>query len=159
VQLRAVSGLAPRAPPGTGKGCVQCGEPPPKPPPTKTLQNYAVSRTHAGRRLGEVLGEAPITSPIDPSAVAVAIGCDVVVEYTRPVSAKATIGVALSAAPRRGSGSLRDIPHRAWKMSQPGSDALSAVVAPGSAPGEQAARQTCHAEASFLNTGTSTGTT
>jgi 4-hydroxy-tetrahydrodipicolinate reductase len=50
----------------------------------------AVSRTHAGRRLGEVLGDARITCPIYSSAVeALSSRCDVFVEYTKPDSAKA----------------------------------------------------------------------
>ena len=56
----------------------------------------AVSRTHAGRRLGEVLGDARITCPIYASAAdALASGCDVFVEYTKPDSAKDNVLAAL----------------------------------------------------------------
>jgi 4-hydroxy-tetrahydrodipicolinate reductase len=56
----------------------------------------AVSRTHAGRRLGEVLGDARITCPIYSSAVeALSSRCDVFVEYTKPDSAKANVLAAV----------------------------------------------------------------
>jgi 4-hydroxy-tetrahydrodipicolinate reductase len=56
----------------------------------------AVSRTHAGRTLGQVLGEPTLTTPIFASvAEALAVPCDVVVEYTRPDSAKTNIVTAL----------------------------------------------------------------
>ena len=56
----------------------------------------AVSRTHAGRRLGEVLGDTRITSPIYASAAeALACRCDVFVEYTKPDTAKANVLAAL----------------------------------------------------------------
>jgi 4-hydroxy-tetrahydrodipicolinate reductase len=56
----------------------------------------AVSRTHAGQTVGEVLGMAGLPAPIFASlADAVAVPCDVVVEYTRPDSAKAHILTAL----------------------------------------------------------------
>jgi 4-hydroxy-tetrahydrodipicolinate reductase len=56
----------------------------------------AVSRTQAGRRLGEVLGDARITCPVYPSAAAaLASRCDVFVEYTRPDSAKANVLAAV----------------------------------------------------------------
>jgi 4-hydroxy-tetrahydrodipicolinate reductase len=49
----------------------------------------AVSRTHAGRRLGEVLGEPRLVCPVYSSAKdALAHPCDVFVEYTRPEIAK-----------------------------------------------------------------------
>ena len=49
----------------------------------------AVSRKHAGRSLGEVLAEPRLTCPIYPSATeALANPCDVLVEYTKPDSAK-----------------------------------------------------------------------
>ena len=56
----------------------------------------AVSRTHAGRNLGEVLGDTKISCPIYASAAeALAQGCDVFVEYTKPDQAKANVLAAL----------------------------------------------------------------
>jgi 4-hydroxy-tetrahydrodipicolinate reductase len=56
----------------------------------------AVSRTHAGRTLGQALGEPTLTTPIFASvAEAVGVPCDVVVEYTKPDSARANILTAL----------------------------------------------------------------
>jgi 4-hydroxy-tetrahydrodipicolinate reductase len=56
----------------------------------------AVSRTHAGQRLGAVLGDSRLDAPIFASAAeALAEPCDVFVEYTRPDSAKANILAAL----------------------------------------------------------------
>jgi 4-hydroxy-tetrahydrodipicolinate reductase len=57
----------------------------------------AVSRTHAGRCLGEVLGDARITCPIYASAAEAlaTTRCDVFVEYTKPDSAKANVLAAL----------------------------------------------------------------
>ncbi len=56
----------------------------------------AVSRTHAGHNLGEVLGEAQITCPIySTAAEALARRCDVFVEYTKPDLAKANVLAAL----------------------------------------------------------------
>jgi 4-hydroxy-tetrahydrodipicolinate reductase len=56
----------------------------------------AVSRTHAGRNLGDVLGEPHLTCPVYTTAAeALAGGCDVLVEYTKPGSAKANILTAL----------------------------------------------------------------
>jgi 4-hydroxy-tetrahydrodipicolinate reductase len=56
-----------------------------------------VSRTHAGRRLGEVLGDTRITCPIYASAAeALASPCDVFVEYTKPESAKGNVLTALA---------------------------------------------------------------
>jgi 4-hydroxy-tetrahydrodipicolinate reductase len=56
----------------------------------------AVSRTHAGRTLGEVLGEPRLTCPVYPSAEeALAHPCDVLVEYTKPDSAKTNVLAAL----------------------------------------------------------------
>jgi 4-hydroxy-tetrahydrodipicolinate reductase len=56
----------------------------------------AVSRKHAGRDLGEVLGEPRLTCPVYPSAAAaLANHCDVFVEYTKPDSAKTNILTAL----------------------------------------------------------------
>ena len=56
----------------------------------------AVSRKHAGRNLGEVLGEPRLTCPVYPSAKeALVHPCDVFVEYTKPDTAKGNILVAL----------------------------------------------------------------
>lgn len=56
----------------------------------------AVSRTHAGRDLGEVLGQAGLTCPVYASATeALARPCDVFVEYTKPDQAKANVFAAL----------------------------------------------------------------
>ena len=56
----------------------------------------AVSRKHAGRNLGEVLGESRLTCPVYPSVKeALAQPCDVLVEYTKPDSAKANVVAAL----------------------------------------------------------------
>jgi len=56
----------------------------------------SVSRKHAGRNLGEVLGEPHLTCPVYASA-AEALGhpCDVFVEYTSAESAKANVLAAL----------------------------------------------------------------
>jgi 4-hydroxy-tetrahydrodipicolinate reductase len=57
----------------------------------------AVSRTHAGRRLGEVLDEPRLTCPVCASArEALANPCDVFVEYTAPEVAKSNILTALA---------------------------------------------------------------
>lgn len=56
----------------------------------------AVSRTHAGRNLGDVLGEPGLTCPVYASASeALANTCDVFVEYTKPDSARSNILAAL----------------------------------------------------------------
>lgn len=56
----------------------------------------AVSRKHAGQKLGAVLGESRLDTPVFASAAeALAHACDVFVEYTRPESAKANILTAL----------------------------------------------------------------
>jgi 4-hydroxy-tetrahydrodipicolinate reductase len=56
----------------------------------------AISRTHAGRTLGDVLNEPRLRCPIHPTtAAALATPCDVFVEYTKPDSAKANIVTAL----------------------------------------------------------------
>jgi 4-hydroxy-tetrahydrodipicolinate reductase len=56
----------------------------------------AVSRTHAGRSLGEALGDAALAAPVFATAAeALQRPCDVFVEYTRPDSAKANILAAL----------------------------------------------------------------
>jgi 4-hydroxy-tetrahydrodipicolinate reductase len=57
----------------------------------------AVSRTHAGRRLGDVLGDPKVACPVYASAVdALANGCDVFVEYTKPDVAKSNVLAALA---------------------------------------------------------------
>jgi 4-hydroxy-tetrahydrodipicolinate reductase len=55
-----------------------------------------VSRTHAGRVLGDVLGEPRLTSPVYATA-SEALGhpCDVFVEYTKPDAARANVLTAL----------------------------------------------------------------
>lgn len=56
----------------------------------------AVGRRHAGRQLGEVLGDPRLTAPVYGSAAeAVAHRPDVFVEYTQPDGAKANILAAL----------------------------------------------------------------
>ena len=56
----------------------------------------AVSRTHAGRTLGEVLGEPRLDCRVYASAEdALVGGCDVFVEYTKPDVAKQNILAAL----------------------------------------------------------------
>src|SRR5262245_56525028 len=56
----------------------------------------AVSRTHAGRNLGDVLNEPDLTCPIYATAPeALAPHCDVLVEYTTPAIAKANILAAV----------------------------------------------------------------
>ncbi len=56
----------------------------------------AVGRKHAGRVLGDVLGEPRLTAPICASVEeALAIPCDVFVEYTKPDSARANVLAAL----------------------------------------------------------------
>ena len=56
----------------------------------------AVSRTHAGKTLGDVLGEPRLTCPVySTAAEALASGCDVFLEYTKPGSAKSHILTAL----------------------------------------------------------------
>ena len=56
----------------------------------------AVSRKHAGRVLGEVLGEPRLACRVHGSAAAaLADPCDVFVEYTKPDSAKVNIVTAL----------------------------------------------------------------
>jgi 4-hydroxy-tetrahydrodipicolinate reductase len=56
----------------------------------------AVSRRHAGRRLGDVLGIPRLTAPLSRSAdEALATACDVFVEYTHPDVAKANVGAAI----------------------------------------------------------------
>jgi 4-hydroxy-tetrahydrodipicolinate reductase len=58
----------------------------------------AVARRAVGRALGDVLGERGLTTPVfATTAEAVAGGCDVYVEYTKPDSAKANILTALDA--------------------------------------------------------------
>ena len=56
----------------------------------------AVSRTHAGRVLGDVLGEPRLECRVHSSAIeALAQPCDVFVEYTSPQSARSNILAAL----------------------------------------------------------------
>lgn len=56
----------------------------------------AVSRKHAGRNLGEALGEANLSCPVHATASeALATPCDVFVEYTKPGTAKANVVAAL----------------------------------------------------------------
>jgi len=56
----------------------------------------AVSRKHAGQTLGQVLNEPGLATPIFASINdALAVSSDVVVEYTKPESAKANILAAL----------------------------------------------------------------
>jgi 4-hydroxy-tetrahydrodipicolinate reductase len=56
----------------------------------------AVSRTHAGRILGDVLAEPRLACPVYASAAeALGTHCDVFVEYTKPASAKGNIVTAL----------------------------------------------------------------
>jgi 4-hydroxy-tetrahydrodipicolinate reductase len=58
----------------------------------------AVARSAAGRQLGEALGEPALRTPVfQTAAEALAVGCDVFVEYTKPDSAKANILAALDA--------------------------------------------------------------
>ncbi len=58
----------------------------------------AVSRTHAGRALGEVLGLADLSAPVFATAAeALATRPDVFVEYTKPDAAKGHILSALAA--------------------------------------------------------------
>ena len=55
-----------------------------------------VSRTHAGKQLSEVLGDIRLKAELFASAAEALAGpCDVFVEYTKPVSAKANILLAL----------------------------------------------------------------
>ncbi len=56
----------------------------------------AVSRTHAGRILGDVLADPRLTSPVYASATeALGHDCSVFVEYTKPDSAKRNVLAAL----------------------------------------------------------------
>jgi 4-hydroxy-tetrahydrodipicolinate reductase len=56
----------------------------------------AVSRSNAGKRVGAVLGIAGLETPIHADArSALAVPCDVFVEYTKPDSAKANVLAAL----------------------------------------------------------------
>jgi 4-hydroxy-tetrahydrodipicolinate reductase len=55
-----------------------------------------VSRAHAGRRLGDVIGEPRLDCPLYASAAeALAVPCDVFVEYTKPDAARANVLAAL----------------------------------------------------------------
>ena len=56
----------------------------------------AVSRTHAGRTLGDVLGDRRLDAPVFGSAAeALAQPCDVFVEYTKPDTAKTNVLAAI----------------------------------------------------------------
>src|SRR6185295_2471008 len=56
----------------------------------------AISRAHAGRVLGDVIGEPRLDCRVYASAAdALSQPCDVFVEYTRPESAKAHVLTAL----------------------------------------------------------------
>ena len=56
----------------------------------------AVSRTHAGQRLGDVLGEPRLPCPVYATAAeALAHPCDVFFEFTKPEVAKANVLAAL----------------------------------------------------------------
>jgi 4-hydroxy-tetrahydrodipicolinate reductase len=58
----------------------------------------AVSRSYAGRQLGEALDDPRVVAPVFASATeALAQTCDVFVEYTKPVTAKENILTALGA--------------------------------------------------------------
>ena len=73
-----------------------------------SLAAAAVSRTHAGRNLGEVLNEPSLATPIFVSvADALAIPCDVFVEYTKPESAKGNILGSTGTSMSRCSRNLR----------------------------------------------------
>ena len=57
----------------------------------------AVSRTHARHTLGQVLNEPDLAAPVFASVTdALAVPCDVVVEYTKPEGAKTHILAALN---------------------------------------------------------------
>lgn len=57
----------------------------------------AVSRTHAGRTVGDVLGEPALTAPIYATAAeALAESCDVFFDYTKPDVAQANVLAALA---------------------------------------------------------------
>jgi 4-hydroxy-tetrahydrodipicolinate reductase len=57
----------------------------------------AVSRSHAGQNLGDVLDEAGLTCPIYATAAeALALPCEVFFEFTKPEVAKSNVLVALS---------------------------------------------------------------
>lgn len=56
----------------------------------------AVSRSQAGRNLGEVLDDPALDAPVFGTAMeALKVGCDVFVEYTKPDSAKSNVLAAL----------------------------------------------------------------
>ena len=58
----------------------------------------AVSRSNAGRALGDVLGEPRLAAPVFASAArALSTPCDVFVEYTKPDTAKANVLAAIGA--------------------------------------------------------------
>ncbi|MGE5139759.1 MAG: 4-hydroxy-tetrahydrodipicolinate reductase, partial [Rudaea sp.] len=58
----------------------------------------AVSRTQAGRVLGDVLAEPRLTCPVFATTQeALAVPCDIFFEYTKPEVAKANVLAALQA--------------------------------------------------------------
>lgn len=76
----------------------------------------AVARKAAGRRLGDVLGDPGITTPVYATAQeSIASGCDVFVEFTKPDSAKANVLAALAAGAHVvvGTSGLSDDDYRA----------------------------------------------
>jgi 4-hydroxy-tetrahydrodipicolinate reductase len=86
----------------------------------------AVARSAAGRSLGATLGDPALKAPVRATAAeALAAGCDVFVEYTKPDSAKANILAALDAGAHVVVGTsglsdddYRDIDARARKASR-----------------------------------------
>jgi 4-hydroxy-tetrahydrodipicolinate reductase len=67
------------------------------PDATDLALGAAVSRTHAGRRLGDVLGDPRLATPVHATAdEALAHPCDVFVEYTKPDVAKRNVLTALA---------------------------------------------------------------
>lgn len=78
----------------------------------------AVSRTHAGKRLGDVLGEPRLGAPISASASeALATPCDVFFDYTKPEVAKENVLLALRAGAHVvvGTSGLSDADYEAIK--------------------------------------------
>ena len=76
----------------------------------------AVARSAAGRTLGDALADATLSAPVFATAQeALAAGCDVFVEYTKPDSAKANVLAALDAGAHVvvGTSGLTDDDYRA----------------------------------------------